>query len=103
MVPVYIILKTPLVDKNTLKSYLTRLAISLETFAFSTAPNPESSEKSAPPPKELIFSETIKDPHQPLLIHSKHEPEASAYIVWKLNVFICKIMSLLEGDHPFRC
>ena len=89
LVPVFIVLQTPLVDESTLNSYLTRLAISLESFALSTAPNPESGDNSAHTPKELIFAETIQESHEPFLVH-RGGTKSHVYIIWKLDVFICK-------------
>lgn len=94
LVPVYIALRTPSVDESTLKSFLARLAISLESFAFSTAPNPDSTDTSAHPQKELIFSETIKETHEPFIVRPQTDTESYIYIVWKINVFICKPSTL---------
>ncbi|KAF2691326.1 hypothetical protein K458DRAFT_426663 [Lentithecium fluviatile CBS 122367] len=89
LVPVYVVFRTPLIEETTLKSYLARLAINVEAFAFSTAPPPEQ-ETKAPPPKELIFSETIKDSNEPIIIRHEEEGEPHTYVVWKMDVFICR-------------
>lgn len=83
--------RTPLIEDTTLKSYLARLAINLEAFAFSTAPPPEP-ETKAPPPKELIFSETIKASNEPAIVRHEEEGSPHIYVIWKVEVFICKRM-----------
>jgi hypothetical protein len=90
LVPVYVVLRTPLVEVAALKSYLPRLSITLEAFAFSAVPHSES-ESKGPPPKELIFSEVIKDSNQPTIVRYEEESSSHIYIAWKLEVFICKI------------
>jgi hypothetical protein len=89
LVPVYIVFRTPLIEDVVLKSYLARLAITLEAFAFGTVPHSES-ESKGPPPKELIFSGTIKDSNKPTIIRYEEESGPHIYITWKLEVFICK-------------
>ena len=91
LVPVYVVFRTPLIEDVTLKSYLARLAITLEVFAFSTAPQPEP-EGKGPPPKELIFSDVIKDSNKPIIVRYEEEEEAGThiYVAWKVEVFICK-------------
>ena len=81
-----------MVEDTTLKSYLARLAISVEAFAFSTAPAPEQ-EVKAPPPKELIFSETIKDSNKPTIIRHEEDGDPHTYVVWKMEIFICEKLS----------
>ncbi|KAF2735208.1 hypothetical protein EJ04DRAFT_534376 [Polyplosphaeria fusca] len=84
--PVYVVLRTPLLQEVSLKSYLSRLAITLEAFVFGSAPSPEP-EAKAPPPKELIYSETIKDSNEPLVL--RHEQDSShVYVIWSVDVFI---------------
>ncbi|KAF2019130.1 hypothetical protein BU24DRAFT_113008 [Aaosphaeria arxii CBS 175.79] len=87
-VPVYVVFRTPSIDNDTLRAYLSRLAITLDVFAFSTAPPPEP-EAKPPPPKELIYSETIKDSKEPLILR----PEVNSqyvYVIWRLEVFISR-------------
>jgi hypothetical protein len=79
LVPVYIVFRTPLIEDVVLKSYLARLAITLEAFAFGTVPH-----------SELIFSGTIKDSNKPTIIRYEEESGPHIYITWKLEVFICK-------------
>jgi hypothetical protein len=95
LVPVYVVFRTPLIEGVTLKSYLARLAITLEVFAFSTVPHSDS-EPKGPPPKELIFSGTIKDSNEPTIIRYDEQGSPHIYIVWKLEVFICKRPACLE-------
>jgi hypothetical protein len=87
---VYIVFRTPLTEDTTLRSYLARLAINVEAFSFSTAP-PHEQEGKTPPPKELLFSETIKDSNEPIIIRHEEEGDPHTYVVWKIDVFICEI------------
>ncbi|KAF2263972.1 hypothetical protein CC78DRAFT_495885 [Lojkania enalia] len=89
LVPVYVVFRTPPIERVTLESYLSRLAITLEGFVFSSAPSPEP-EAKAPPPKELIYSDTIKPSSQPLIIHHEEDGHPHIYVVWKVEVFICR-------------
>jgi hypothetical protein len=72
-----------------LKSYLARLAINVEAFAFSTAP-PNEQEAKVSPPKELIYSETIKDSNEPTIIRHEEEGDPHTYVVWRIEIFICE-------------
>lgn len=85
--PVYIIFRTPLIDDTTLKAYLARLAINVEVFAFSTAPPPEP-EVKAPPPKEMIFSDTIQSSNEPVIVRHEEDGVPHTYVNWKIEVFI---------------
>lgn len=89
LLPIYIVFRSPFIEENTLEAYLTRLSINVEAFAFSTAPPPEP-EAKAPPPKEVIYSETIKDSNKPIIIRPEQEASSYVYVVWKVEVFICK-------------
>lgn len=89
LVHVYVVFRTPLIDDVTLKAYLTRLAINLEAFAFSTAPPPEP-EAKAPPPKELIYSDTIRDSNEPIIIRYEEESNPHTFVLWKVEVFISR-------------
>lgn len=89
IVPLYVVFRAPILEKTTLQAYLSRLAINLEAFVFSTAPPPEPQTR-APPPKEVLYSETIKSTNKPLFIQSSDESNPHTYVLWKLEVFICK-------------
>jgi hypothetical protein len=90
-VQVYVVFRTPSVDEVTLKAYLSRLAITLDVFAFSTAPPPEPEAKQPrepPPPKEQIFSQTVKDTNEALILRPDENEASQVFVIWKLNVFI---------------
>ncbi|KAF1956244.1 hypothetical protein CC80DRAFT_71982 [Byssothecium circinans] len=89
LVPVYVVFRTPLVEDVALKSYLARLVISVDAFAFSTAPTPDT-EGKAPPPKEQIYSETIKPSVEPTIVRHHEGDSLYAYVVWRVEVFICR-------------
>ena len=65
LLAVYVVFQTPLLEEATLKSYLARLVISVEAFAFSTVP-PSDQDAKATPPKEVIFSGTINHKDEPM-------------------------------------
>lgn len=89
-VAVYVVFRTPVVNENTLKVYLTRLAITLEGFAFSTAPPPDTEAKPSPP-KELIYSETIQESNDPLLVrYDDDDDNPHVFVIWKVDVFISR-------------
>ncbi|KAF9696221.1 hypothetical protein EKO04_005920 [Ascochyta lentis] len=73
LLPVYVVFRTPLLEDATLKSYLDRLAVSLDVFAFGTAPGPDQEAKALP--KELIYSETIKDSNEPTIVLHETRPQ----------------------------
>ena len=88
LVPVYIVFRTPLVEEDVLKSYLARLAINLEVFAFSTAPSPDIDSKTAPP-KEQIYGDIINNSVEPVIVRHE-EGTPYTYVAWKIEVFICE-------------
>jgi hypothetical protein len=94
---VYVVFRTPLLQEVSLKAYLTRLAINLETFVFGSAPSPEP-EAKAPPPKELLYSETIKQSIEPqVLQHGEERPYI--YVIWKVDVFISMFITCSNLHH----
>jgi hypothetical protein len=86
---VYVVFRTPLLDDDTLRSYLARLMLNLEAFAFSTGPPPDG-EPKAGPTKELIFSSTIKDTYQPTIVRHGAGNESQTYVIWKVEAFISR-------------
>ncbi|KAF2131595.1 hypothetical protein P153DRAFT_286183 [Dothidotthia symphoricarpi CBS 119687] len=88
LLPVYIVFRTPLLDDVTFKSYLARLAISVDAFVFSTVPPPAHEPKA--PSKELIYSDTIKDVTEPLIVRQEEGDVLHAYAIWKVEVFISR-------------
>lgn len=89
LLSVYIVFRTPLIDDDTLQSYLARLVLNIEAFAFSTAPPPEGEQKAGPT-KELIFSSTIKDTVQPTIVRHGEGEEAHTFVFWRVEAFISR-------------
>jgi hypothetical protein len=90
LLPVHIVFRTPLLDDDdTLQSYLARLVLNLEAFVFSTAPPPEGEQKAGPT-KELIFSSTIRDADQPIVVQHGEGEEGHTFVIWKVNAFISR-------------
>jgi hypothetical protein len=86
--PVHIAFRTPLLDGETLNSYLSRLAIHLDVFVFGAAPAAEQDSK-ANPPKELIYSVAIKDTEPPIILHHDKSDAAYTYVCWEVKVPLC--------------
>lgn len=84
ILPVYLVFRTPLLEDEVLKAYLGRLAVSLDVFAFGTAPGPDQETK--PLPKELIYSETIKDANEPTIVLHESDDGKHAYVFWRVEV-----------------
>ena len=87
--PIYLVFRTPLLEDDVLKSYLDRLAVTLDVFAFGTAPGPDQETKALP--KELIYSETIKDTNEPTIVLHENDHGKHAYVFWKVDVPIGKL------------
>ena len=87
--PIYVVFRTPLLEDEALKSYLDRLAVSLDVFAFGTAPGPDQETKVLP--KELIYSETIKDTNEPTIVLHENDDGKHAYVFWKVEAAIGKL------------
>jgi len=90
LLPVYIVFRTPLLEDDTLRSYLCRLRVHVEAYALSTTPAQDQDPKSAPP-KERIYSQPITDENEPQIIRHGKGNRAYSYVVWKVDVFICEI------------
>jgi hypothetical protein len=89
LLSVFVVFRTPLLEDDTLKSYLARLVVNLEVFAFSTAPPPET-EPKAGPTKELIYSCSIQDTDQPIIVRHGEEDDAYTFVVWTVEVKIAR-------------
>lgn len=88
LLPVYVVFRTPLLEDDVLGSYLARLVVNVEAFAFSTAPPLEGEPKTAP--KEIIYSDVIKEEHKPTVVRHGEGDDAYTYVIWKVDVFICE-------------
>ncbi|CAE7010899.1 hypothetical protein P3342_003316 [Pyrenophora teres f. teres] len=89
LLAVYIVFRTPLLEDATLKSYLARLVVNVEAFAFSTTPLPEQDPKAGPL-KELLYSGTIKDTDEPTIVNHGEGDAAHTYVIWKVDIFIAR-------------
>lgn len=79
-----VVFRTPYLEDETLKSFLDRLAVNLDVYALGTAPGPDQEAKALP--KELIYSETIKDTNEPTIVLHQSDDTKHAYVIWKLQV-----------------
>ncbi|KAH6615282.1 TRAPP trafficking subunit Trs65-domain-containing protein [Boeremia exigua] len=88
LLPVYVVFRTPLLEDEALKTYLDRLAVHLDVYAFGTAPGPDQETK--PLPKELLFAETIQDTNEPTIVLHESGDAKHAYVFWKVNVSLAR-------------
>lgn len=86
LLSVYVVFRTPLLEDDVLRSYLARLVVNVEAFAFSTAPPLDSEPKTAP--KEIIYSGVIKEETKPTVVRHGEGDGAYTYVIWKVDVFI---------------
>jgi hypothetical protein len=95
-VTVYVILRTAYLEEDTLKSYLSRLSITLDAHAVNKQQQlPVDGQPShASQFKELIYSGKIQDFEDPLIIvHGLGEgsngvEKSHIVTIWKLNAFL---------------
>lgn len=87
LLSVFVIFRTPVLEDDILTSYLARLLVNVEAFAFSTSPPSEQEHK---PPKELLYSDTIKDTNKPVVVRHGPRDDAYTYVIWKVEIFICE-------------
>jgi hypothetical protein len=97
-------LRTPWADEKALRSYLSRLVISLEAqIVNSHAPDRDS---PAPPASDIIFTGAIEDTDDPfIIVDDAEESDAGSgsqgqqhiYAVWKMSVFLSRPRIRLQG------
>lgn len=98
-VTAYIILRTRNQDEDRLKSYLSRIAISLEVQAHGLQSRPSSSqnastESSPSRTEDTLWSGDVDTSRQPIIIWPQGEERHSAdYIlaIWKHTFALCKL------------
>jgi hypothetical protein len=98
-----------------LKGFVTRLSLSLESFAISGTPahknqnDPRSDRPSAT--KELLSSEIVPDSLQPVIAwpqglgqHEENPAKSYAYLIWKINIFtgMCQLLSTKRCVYRIR-
>ncbi|RBQ94520.1 hypothetical protein VDGD_08778 [Verticillium dahliae] len=100
-VDVHVILRTPLADETTLRSYLSRLHISLEAQIV----NSQAQDRDGPPASDTIFEGVVEETDDPFIVvdaaeESDSDDEQSqphVYAVWKLPVFLSRPRIRLQG------
>ncbi|KAG0650035.1 hypothetical protein D0Z07_3875 [Hyphodiscus hymeniophilus] len=91
-VDVYVVLQTPYFDERALKSYLGRLVINLEAQVV----NAQGENVEGPPGQEIIYSGSIKDSDDPLIVvqgpdeTDKRPGEGHILVVWKMSAFLIR-------------
>ncbi|KAF2856154.1 hypothetical protein T440DRAFT_494962 [Plenodomus tracheiphilus IPT5] len=89
LLSVYAVFRTPSLEDDVLESYLSRLLVHVEAYAFSTAPSQDQDLKTVPP-KELIHSGTVTSANEPQVIRHGEGDRAYSYVIWKVDVFIAR-------------
>ncbi|KAI9839976.1 MAG: hypothetical protein M1819_000168 [Sarea resinae] len=91
---VYVVLRTPYLDEATLKSYLSRLSISLEAHVAHLHPPESRSSQHAQQPDhtELIFSAAVSEGDDPLIVvhESGSNGDRHIFVAWKLQVYLSR-------------
>lgn len=92
-VDVYLILRTAYVDGSTLRSYFSRLSITLEAQIVN-GPAPD---RDGPQAKEVIFTGDVKDIEDPFILVDEADDSDSetaarqhVYAVWKIDVLLAR-------------
>ncbi|TKA73696.1 hypothetical protein B0A49_03561 [Cryomyces minteri] len=97
LLPVYVVLRTPLTDEESVQSYFSQLSITVEAHASGTAvsaaPDVGAKElQQAPLAKDLLYSMTIAASQEPLVVISRSGAEAPVhsesfvFAVWRVNI-----------------
>jgi len=103
-VDLYLALRTPLIPEQTLRSYLRRLAITVEAQIV----NGHSSDRDGPPASEVIYNGEVADVESALVLYPRRDhqenedsenrekeresddTEQYAHVVWKVPVFLSR-------------
>jgi hypothetical protein len=91
-VNIYVVLQTPYINENALRSYLARLVINVEAQVVNTQPE----NYDGPPSQEVIYNGSIQDSEDPLIVvQGPDESEGDAgkghiLVVWKLSAFLLR-------------
>ncbi|KAF2088910.1 hypothetical protein K490DRAFT_38896 [Saccharata proteae CBS 121410] len=96
LIHIYVVLRTPSIDEITLKAFIARLALNVEAYAQGTGvpQNGPSHPAHAAPLKELLYSSTIKDSQEPIVLSHESLPNRKdgsppySYVAWELEVFL---------------
>ncbi|KAI0007085.1 TRAPP trafficking subunit Trs65-domain-containing protein [Xylariaceae sp. FL0662B] len=92
-VDVYLVLRAPYVDEDTIRSSIRRLFISLEAQIV----NENASDREGAPASESIYTGTVDDSQEPMILYDPIEDDdggsedsSQQYVnaIWKLSVFL---------------
>ncbi|OAX83434.1 hypothetical protein ACJ72_02197 [Emergomyces africanus] len=104
LLPVYVVLRLTNCSEHSLKTHLPRLTVQLEAYAVHEAAS-EDGENEIPQQQEardLIFSGTVNDDEDPLVVVNEVEDEEDVvnyvYVIWKLDTFLNRPRVRLQ--HP---
>jgi hypothetical protein len=88
LLPIYVVFQTRCEDEVQLRSYIPRLAISINVHAYSSSRQEASRDQSLSPYEETIWStdiDTTKDPSIFTLKNELQNDGSWSYIVWKAH------------------
>lgn len=105
--PVYIALRPPYKDEARLKSYLTRLNISLEVLAYGFQPRPsggqDGSKESSPSRNEdTLWAGNVDSLEDPIIIIQEDGDQTSGHhilVIWRKIIPLCRILNSPGLDH----
>ncbi|CCU81927.1 Hypothetical protein BGHDH14_bgh02247 [Blumeria hordei DH14] len=112
---IYVLLQTPYFDEKTLRSYLTKLAISVQG-QISNAPG----NANIPPGQDIIYSGSVQESEDPFIVVQlpdvieEETVQGNVFIVWKISASLSRPRfrlhspsvtftakaSLRSGEHP---
>ncbi|KAK2784527.1 hypothetical protein FQN52_008948 [Onygenales sp. PD_12] len=102
LLPVYVVLRLTNCSEDALKTQLPRLTVQLEAFAVNGADAEEGDDEGAQQGRDLIFSGTVSDTEDPLVVVNEVEGDEDVvnhvFVIWKLDAFLNRPRVRLQ--HP---
>ncbi|OJD18851.1 hypothetical protein AJ78_01184 [Emergomyces pasteurianus Ep9510] len=103
LLPVYVALRLTNCSEHALKTHLPRLTVLLEAYAVNGAAGDDGEDESPQQPaRDLIFSGTVSDDEDPLVVVNEVDDEEDVvnhvYVIWKLDTFLNRPRVRLQ--HP---
>jgi hypothetical protein len=95
-VTVRIVLRLSNCSEHALKAHLPRLDIRLDAYVINPA---DPGTEGSTPTKELVFSETVNEKEDPLVVVNIFEGDEGSgnhvYVTWKIRAFLSKFLHKL--------
>ncbi|KAL9123004.1 MAG: hypothetical protein Q9187_000442 [Circinaria calcarea] len=92
LVPIYVVLRTPYQDEQSLKAYIARLAVALEAHAVSSPsteghPSGVRNGTFGGQTRDVIWSEKVDTAEEPVIVveeATEHDDTRDMFVIWKL-------------------